>query len=90
MKVLDVVLHSLYQLSLVFAYGASDVGAHKQGVEAREDSEHLVGVLCRSQLVSESSSDSGLHTFDLFFISVRGVGVQCERDGHNLHSRVFE
>ncbi len=43
-------LDSLDELSLVFSDGTSDVGADEEGVEAREDSEHLVGVLGGAEL----------------------------------------
>jgi len=64
MQSLNVIFHSLHELGLVLADGPSDVGAHKQGVEAGEDAEHLVGVLGGSQLVTETGSDPGLHTVD--------------------------
>ena len=51
-KRLNVVLHSLDQLSLVFHDGTSNVGAHKQSIEAGEDAEHFIGISCSSKLVS--------------------------------------
>ena len=52
---LDVVLDLLDELGLVLPDGAADVGPHKQRVEAREDLEHLVGVLGRAELVPEDT-----------------------------------
>ncbi len=46
----DVVLDSLNQLGLVFSDGTPDMGPHEEGVEPREDAEHLVGILGRSEL----------------------------------------
>lgn len=62
MQSFNIVLHSLYQLCLVFPNSASDVRAHKQGIESGKNTEHLVGVLGCSKLVTEVSSDAGLHT----------------------------
>lgn len=68
-KRLDVILDSLDQLSLVLADGASDVRANKERIEAREYSKHLVGVLCRPQLITKTSRDAGLHTVDSLVVS---------------------
>lgn len=60
MEALNVILDPLDELCLVLPNGTTDMGTHKQGVEAREDAEHLVGILGRTQLVSEASCDAGL------------------------------
>ena len=61
----------LYQLCLIFPDGTSDVWSYKQGIEAGEDAEHFVGVLGGSELVTEASSDAGLHTVNALIISER-------------------
>jgi len=66
---LDVILHPLDQLGLVLADGAPDVGAHKEGVEAWEDAEHLVGVLRGAELVAEVGRYLGLNAVDSLVIS---------------------
>ena len=57
MKTLYVIFHPLDELCLVLPDGTTDVGTHKQGIEARENTEHLIGVLSSAQLVSEASCD---------------------------------
>lgn len=52
MKCLNVILHPLDQLGLVFADCTSDVWTHKQSIEPGEDPEHLVCILGCSKLVS--------------------------------------
>ena len=69
MQCLDIVFHALDQLGLVLADSAPDVRAHKQGVESREDAEHLIGILCRAQLVTQVSCDLGFDAVDSFIIS---------------------
>ena len=68
MQSLDVVLHSLYKLGLIFSDGATDVRPHKQRVEAGEDTEHLVGVLGSAELIPQTCGDAGLHTVDSLII----------------------
>ena len=41
----NVLLHSLDELGLVLSDSPSDVRSDKQGIVAREDAEHLVGIL---------------------------------------------
>lgn len=69
MEGLDVVFDSLDQLCLIFTYGTPDVWPHKQRIEAWEDPEHLVGILCSTKLVSQPCCDAGLHPVDSFIIS---------------------
>ena len=65
-------LHSLDQLCLILADRAPDVRAHEQGVESREDAEHLVGVSCRAELVSETRRDLRLDAVDSLVVSAGG------------------
>ena len=53
------VLHPLDELGLVLPDGAADVGHHEQGVELGEDTEHLVSVLGRLELVPEDTEVDG-------------------------------
>ncbi len=69
MQVLDVVLHPLDQLSLVLPDGAADVRPHEQRVKSGEDTEHFVGILGSSQLVSQTSSDPCLNSVNPLIIS---------------------
>ena len=68
---LNVIFHPLNQLCLVLTDGPTDVSPHKQGVVAREDAEHLVGVLGRSQLVPQFGGDSGLHAVDALIVPLQ-------------------
>ena len=54
-------LYSLNQLGLVLSNCTPDALSYEERVEAREDAEHLVRVLCCTQLVSESSSYPSLN-----------------------------
>ena len=67
-KRLNVVLDPLYELRLVLPDGPSDVSTHKQGIVARENTEHLVGALGRAQLVPEPSSNAGFHTVNTLIV----------------------
>ena len=60
-KGLDVILDPLDELGLILSDGTPDVRSDEEGVEARKDAEHLVGVLRRSQLVAETSRDTSLN-----------------------------
>ena len=71
MQRLDVVFDALDELRLVFTDGSADVRPHEQRVEAGEDAEHLVGILCSSKLVSETSSDTCLHSVYSLIIPLR-------------------
>ena len=71
MQRLNVVLDSLYELSLVLSDGTTDVWTHKQSIEAGEDAEHLISVLSCAELVSQTGSDSRLHTVNALIISVK-------------------
>ena len=62
MQGLNVIFDPLHKLGLVLSDGSTDMWPHKQGVEAREDSEHLIGVLGCSKLVSQSSCDPRLNS----------------------------
>ena len=61
---LDVVLHPLDELRLVLTDGPSDVRPDEEGIVAREDAEHLVGIPGRPQLVPQAGCDPGLHSVD--------------------------
>ena len=65
----NVVLDPLDELGLVLPDGSTDMWPHKQGVEAREDSEHLVGVLGRAELIPQTGSDPRFYTVNALFIS---------------------
>lgn len=69
---LDVIFHALDELRLVLSNGAPDMGAHKEGVEAGENAEHLVGVLCSSQLIAQAGGDPRLHAVDAFIVALHG------------------
>lgn len=60
MKALNVILDPLNKLCLILSDGTTDVGTHKQGVEAGENTEHFIGILGSAQLVPEPSCDAGL------------------------------
>ena len=76
MKSLDIVLHSLDQLCLILADRAPDVRPHEQGVESREDAEHLVGVPRCAELVAETGRDLRLDTVDSLVVSVGRGAIQ--------------
>lgn len=78
MQGLNVIFDPLNELGLVFPDGTADVRAHKQGVEAREDAEHLVGVLGCAELVTETSCYTGLNAVDSLVISLHG-SLPCFR-----------
>lgn len=59
-QALYIILNTLDELCLVLSDGTTNMRAHKQGIEARENAEHFVGILGRSQLVPQTSSDAGL------------------------------
>ena len=61
MQGLDVIFDPLNELRLVLSDGAPDVWPDKQGVEAGENAEHLVGVLCSPELIAETGGDSSLN-----------------------------
>lgn len=69
---LDVVFHALYELRLVLSDCTSDVGTHKEGVEAGENAEHFIGVLCGSQLITQAGGNTRLHAIDAFIIALHG------------------
>ena len=61
MQGFDVVFDPLNELRLILSDGASDVRPDEEGVEPREDAEHLVGILRRSQLIAQAGRDASLH-----------------------------
>ena len=69
MQIFDVIFYSLYQLSLIFSDGTSYMLSDKQGIETREDAEHLVGILGSSKLIPQTSCYSGFHPVYSFIIS---------------------
>ena len=68
MQGLNVILHSLYELCLIFSDGSTYVGAHKEGIVARENTKHLIGILGSTKLVPEPRSYAGLHTVNTLVI----------------------
>lgn len=69
---LDVIFHALDELRLVLSNGTPNMGAHEEGVEAGENAEHLVGVLCGSQLIAQAGGDPRLHAVDAFVVALHG------------------
>jgi hypothetical protein len=83
MEILNVVLDPLNELCLVFPDSAPDVRAYEQGIETREDPEHLIGILGCSKLITQTGSDSGLNTIDSLIIPV--IKGQVARLFYKIH-----
>ena len=77
-QTLDVVLDPLDELGLVLADGAADVRPHEERVVAREDAEHLDGVLGRAELVPQPRRDASLHPVNT--LVVPGGGGETQTD----------
>lgn len=72
MQRFDVIFHALDELRLVLSDGPANVGTHEEGIEAGENAEHLVGVLCGSQLITEAGRDTGLYAVNAFIVTLHG------------------
>lgn len=64
MQCFNVILYSLDELCLILSDGTSNVRSHKQRIEAREDTEHLISILGRSKLVTETCRDTSLNSIN--------------------------
>jgi len=71
----DIILHTLYQLCLVFSDGTADVRPNEQSIEPRKDAEHFVGVTCCAKLVSQTGRDAGLHAINALIVSTHKLGI---------------
>ena len=64
----DILLHIFNELSLVLANSTPNLGTDKERIEFGEHSEHLVGVLCCRQTVSQSGDDGVFNTGGTFIV----------------------
>ena len=68
LQLINVQLHSSNQCCLIFAYCWLNMYSNKQGIIARKDWKHLIGILCSSKLIPKSRRQLRFDVADLLII----------------------